>query len=84
MKQADLDRAVARATGETVSAIKRLGFLLAATHSMFTLTMRMSMVPSSSTGICSRRTAMNETLGGHIMTWPPCDQLRRVSFLIGE
>jgi len=29
MKQADLDRAVARATGETVSTIKRLGFLLA-------------------------------------------------------
>ena len=28
MKQADLDRAVARATGETVSTIKRLGFLL--------------------------------------------------------
>ena len=31
MKQADLDRAVARATGETVSTIKRLGFLLAET-----------------------------------------------------
>ena len=29
MKQTDLDRAVARATGETVSTIKRLGFLLA-------------------------------------------------------
>ena len=29
MKQADLDRAVARATGETVTTIKRLGFLLA-------------------------------------------------------
>ncbi len=29
MKQADLDRAVARATGETVSTIKRLGFMLA-------------------------------------------------------
>ena len=29
MKQADLDRAVARATGESVSTIKRLGFLLA-------------------------------------------------------
>ena len=29
MKQADLDRAVARATGETVSTIQRLGFLLA-------------------------------------------------------
>lgn len=29
MKQADLDRAVARATGETVSTIRRLGFLLA-------------------------------------------------------
>lgn len=29
MKQADLNRAVARATGETVSTIKRLGFLLA-------------------------------------------------------
>jgi hypothetical protein len=28
MKQADLDRAVARATGETVSRIKHLGFLL--------------------------------------------------------
>ena len=28
MKQADLDRAVARATGETVSTIKQLGFLL--------------------------------------------------------
>ena len=28
MKQADLDRAVARVTGETVSTIKRLGFLL--------------------------------------------------------
>jgi hypothetical protein len=28
MKQADIDRAVARATGETVSTIKRLGFLL--------------------------------------------------------
>ena len=29
MKQADLNRAVARATGETVSTINRLGFLLA-------------------------------------------------------
>jgi hypothetical protein len=29
MKQADLDRAVARATGETVTTIKELGFLLA-------------------------------------------------------
>ena len=29
MKQADLDRVVARVTGETVSTIKRLGFLLA-------------------------------------------------------
>lgn len=29
MKQADLNRAVARATGETVSTVKRLGFLLA-------------------------------------------------------
>jgi len=29
VKQADLDRAVARATGETVSTIKQLGFLLA-------------------------------------------------------
>ena len=29
MKQSDLDRAVARATGESVSTIKRLGFLLA-------------------------------------------------------
>ena len=29
MRQADLDRAVARATGETVSTIKRLGFLIA-------------------------------------------------------
>ena len=29
MKQADLNRAVARATGESVSTIKRLGFLLA-------------------------------------------------------
>ena len=28
MRQADLDRAVARVTGETVSTIKRLGFLL--------------------------------------------------------
>lgn len=28
MKQADLDRAVAHATGETVSTIKRIGFLL--------------------------------------------------------
>lgn len=28
MKQADLNRAVAAATGETVSTIKRLGFLL--------------------------------------------------------
>lgn len=28
MHQAELNRAVARATGETVSAIKRLGFLL--------------------------------------------------------
>ncbi len=29
MKQADLNRAVAHATGESVSTIKRLGFLLA-------------------------------------------------------
>ena len=29
MKQADLDRVVARVTGETVSTIKRLGFGLA-------------------------------------------------------
>ena len=29
MKQADLNRAVARASGETVSTIRRLGFLLA-------------------------------------------------------
>ena len=29
MKQADLNRTVARATGETVSTIERLGFLLA-------------------------------------------------------
>ena len=29
MKQADIDRAVASATGETVSTVKRLGFLLA-------------------------------------------------------
>ena len=29
MQQAELNRAVARATGETVSTIKRLGFLLA-------------------------------------------------------
>jgi hypothetical protein len=29
VKQADLDRAVACATGETVTTIKRLGFLLA-------------------------------------------------------
>ncbi len=29
MKQSDLNRAVARATGESVSTIKRLGFLLA-------------------------------------------------------
>ena len=29
MRQSDLDRAVARATGENVSTIKRLGFLLA-------------------------------------------------------
>jgi hypothetical protein len=28
MQQADLDRAVARATGETVTTIRRLGFLL--------------------------------------------------------
>ena len=28
MKQADIDRAVARATGETVARIKQLGFLL--------------------------------------------------------
>ena len=28
MRQADLDRAVARVTGETVSTIKQLGFLL--------------------------------------------------------
>ena len=29
MKQADLNRAVSRATGETVETIRRLGFLLA-------------------------------------------------------
>ncbi len=29
MQQADLNRAVSRATGESVSTIKRLGFLLA-------------------------------------------------------
>ncbi|MCG8584118.1 MAG: hypothetical protein MI757_05345 [Pirellulales bacterium] len=29
MRQADLNRAVARATGESVATIKRLGFLLA-------------------------------------------------------
>ena len=29
MHQSDLDRAVSRATGETVSTIKRLGFLIA-------------------------------------------------------
>ena len=29
MKQTEIDRAVARATGETVSTVKRLGFLLA-------------------------------------------------------
>ncbi|REK24082.1 MAG: hypothetical protein DWQ42_13560 [Planctomycetota bacterium] len=29
MRQADLNRAVARATGETVSTIQRLGFMLA-------------------------------------------------------
>ncbi|HJN10758.1 MAG TPA: hypothetical protein QF564_18880 [Pirellulaceae bacterium] len=29
MKQSDLDRAVAHATGEAVATIKRLGFLLA-------------------------------------------------------
>lgn len=28
MHQSDLNRAVARATGETVSAVKRLGFIL--------------------------------------------------------
>jgi hypothetical protein len=28
MRQADLDRAVARATGESVATIRRLGFLL--------------------------------------------------------
>ena len=28
MRQADIDRAVARATGESVATIKRLGFLL--------------------------------------------------------
>ena len=28
MKQADLNRAVARATGETIATIERLGFLL--------------------------------------------------------
>jgi hypothetical protein len=28
MQQADIDRAVARATGETVTTIRRLGFLL--------------------------------------------------------
>ncbi|REJ91765.1 MAG: hypothetical protein DWQ35_13760 [Planctomycetota bacterium] len=30
MKQTDLNRAVARATGESVATIKRLGFLIAA------------------------------------------------------
>lgn len=29
MRQADLNRAVARATGESVSFVKRLGFMLA-------------------------------------------------------
>lgn len=29
MRQADLNRAVARATGETLETVKRLGFLLA-------------------------------------------------------
>lgn len=29
MRQSDLNRAVSRATGETVSTIKRLGFLIA-------------------------------------------------------
>jgi len=28
MKQSDLDRAVARATGETISTIRQMGFLL--------------------------------------------------------
>lgn len=32
MIQAEIDRAVARATGETVSTIKRLGFLLDEPH----------------------------------------------------
>ncbi len=32
MKQADLNRAVALATGESMSTVKRLGFLLAEPH----------------------------------------------------
>lgn len=35
MQQNDLHRAVARATGETVSRIKRVGFLLAEPHHDF-------------------------------------------------
>lgn len=35
MQQADLDRAVARVTGETVSTIKQRGFLLADANSDF-------------------------------------------------
>ncbi|WP_278471809.1 hypothetical protein [Gimesia maris] len=32
MKQSDLNRAVALATGETIDTVKRLGFLLAEPH----------------------------------------------------
>ena len=32
MKQTDLNRAVALATGETIATVKRLGFLLAEPH----------------------------------------------------
>lgn len=32
MKQSDLNRAVAMATGETIATVKRLGFLLAEPH----------------------------------------------------
>ena len=32
MKQSDLNRAVALATGETIATVKRLGFLLAEPH----------------------------------------------------
>ena len=37
MNQSDLDRAVAQATGETVSTIQRLGFLLAGPDEQFDL-----------------------------------------------